>query len=67
MCSCEINACEIISCLCVIKVSSDSEIEKESDINWFVWKDLIGDTVIESRNDVVKVMNNLMKGIVFVI
>ncbi|XP_050350147.1 conserved oligomeric Golgi complex subunit 1 isoform X2 [Nymphalis io] len=44
------------------KVSSDSEVEKEADINWFVWKDLIGDTVIESRNEVVKVMNGLMKG-----
>ncbi|XP_047532593.1 conserved oligomeric Golgi complex subunit 1 isoform X1 [Vanessa atalanta] len=44
------------------KVSSDSEVEKEADINWFVWKDLIGETVIESRNEVVKVMNGLMKG-----
>lgn len=44
------------------KVSSDSEVEKEADINWFVWKDLIGETVIESRADVIKVMNSLMKG-----
>ncbi|CAH0687690.1 unnamed protein product [Spodoptera exigua] len=44
------------------KVSSDSEAEKEADINWFVWKDLIGETVIESRADVIKVMNSLMKG-----
>lgn len=44
------------------KVSSDSEMEKEADINWFVWKDLIGDTVIESRADVIKVMNSLIKG-----
>nr|XP_026493363.1 conserved oligomeric Golgi complex subunit 1 [Vanessa tameamea] len=44
------------------KVSSDSEVEKEADINWFVWKDLIGETVIESRNEVVKVMNSLMIG-----
>lgn len=44
------------------KVSSDSEVEKEADINWFVWKDLIGETVIESRGDVIKVMNSLMKG-----
>ncbi|KAF9410640.1 hypothetical protein HW555_010336 [Spodoptera exigua] len=44
------------------KVSSDSETEKEADINWFVWKDLIGETVIESRADVIKVMNSLMKG-----
>ncbi|XP_053611473.1 conserved oligomeric Golgi complex subunit 1 isoform X2 [Plodia interpunctella] len=43
------------------KVSSESETEKESDINWYVWKDLIGETVIESRNDVIKVMNSLMK------
>ncbi|CAH2087581.1 unnamed protein product [Euphydryas editha] len=46
----------------LIKVSSDGEMEKEGDINWFVWKDLIGDTVIESRSEVVKVMNGLMKG-----
>ncbi|CAG4940110.1 unnamed protein product [Parnassius apollo] len=44
------------------KVSSESELEKEADINWFVWKDLIGETVIESRNEVIKVMNSLMKG-----
>lgn len=44
------------------KVSSDSEVEKEADINWYVWKDLIGETVIESRADVIKVMNSLMKG-----
>ncbi|XP_013149186.1 PREDICTED: conserved oligomeric Golgi complex subunit 1 [Papilio polytes] len=44
------------------KVSSDNELEKEFDINWFVWKDLIGETVIESRNDVISVMNSLMKG-----
>ncbi|XP_004925637.1 conserved oligomeric Golgi complex subunit 1 [Bombyx mori] len=44
------------------KVSCESEMEKEADINWFVWKDLIGETVIESRSDVVKVMNSLMKG-----
>ncbi|XP_028161086.1 conserved oligomeric Golgi complex subunit 1 isoform X4 [Ostrinia furnacalis] len=44
------------------KVSSESETEKEADINWFVWKDLIGETVIESRNDVIKVMTSLMKG-----
>ncbi|XP_049871581.1 conserved oligomeric Golgi complex subunit 1 isoform X2 [Pectinophora gossypiella] len=44
------------------RVSSESEMEKEFDINWFVWKDLIGETVIESRSDVVKVMNSLMKG-----
>uniref|UniRef100_A0A2A4JFR1 Conserved oligomeric Golgi complex subunit 1 n=1 Tax=Heliothis virescens TaxID=7102 RepID=A0A2A4JFR1_HELVI len=44
------------------KVSSESEVEKEADINWFVWKDLIGETVIESRSDVIKVMNSLMKG-----
>ncbi|KAJ8718628.1 hypothetical protein PYW08_002865 [Mythimna loreyi] len=44
------------------KVSSESEVEKEADINWFVWKDLIGETVIESRGDVIKVMNSLMKG-----
>ncbi|CAH0718180.1 unnamed protein product, partial [Brenthis ino] len=44
------------------RVSSESDVEKEADINWFVWKDLIGDTVIESRNEVVKVMNGLMKG-----
>ncbi|XP_072937856.1 conserved oligomeric Golgi complex subunit 1 isoform X2 [Epargyreus clarus] len=44
------------------KVSSDSEMEKEADINWFVWKDLIGETAIESRNEVVTVMNALMKG-----
>lgn len=44
------------------KVSSESEVEKEADINWFVWKDLIGETVIESRADVIKVMNSLMKG-----
>lgn len=36
--------------------------EGEIDINWFVWKDLIGDTVIESRNEVIKVMNSLMRG-----
>ncbi|XP_047505586.1 conserved oligomeric Golgi complex subunit 1 isoform X1 [Pieris napi] len=44
------------------KVSSESEIEKESNINWFIWKDLIGDTIIESRSEVVSVMNSLMKG-----
>ncbi|KAJ2949499.1 hypothetical protein O0L34_g15422 [Tuta absoluta] len=44
------------------KVSSESEMEKESDVNWFVWKDLIGDTIIESRSEVVTVMNSLMKG-----
>ncbi|CAG9791018.1 unnamed protein product [Diatraea saccharalis] len=44
------------------KVSSEGETEKESDINWFVWKDLIGETVIESRNDVIKVMTSLMTG-----
>lgn len=44
------------------KVSSENDVEKEADINWFVWKDLIGETVIESRSDVVKVMNSLMKG-----
>lgn len=44
------------------KVSSDNELEKEFDINWFVWKDLIGEAVIESRNDVISVMNSLMKG-----
>ncbi|XP_026741039.1 conserved oligomeric Golgi complex subunit 1 [Trichoplusia ni] len=44
------------------KVSSESEVEKEADINWFVWKDLIGETVIESRGDVIKVMNSLLKG-----
>ncbi|KAG7300366.1 hypothetical protein JYU34_015967 [Plutella xylostella] len=44
------------------RVSADNEVEKEADINWFVWKDLIGDTVIETRGDVVKVMNSLMKG-----
>ncbi|CAH2264178.1 jg21718 [Pararge aegeria aegeria] len=44
------------------KVSSDSEVEKEADINWFVWKDLIGETIIESRNEVISVMNRLMKG-----
>ncbi|XP_034833206.1 conserved oligomeric Golgi complex subunit 1 isoform X1 [Maniola hyperantus] len=44
------------------KVSSDKEVEKEADINWFVWKDLIGDTIIETRNEVVSVMNKLMKG-----
>ncbi|XP_045500873.1 conserved oligomeric Golgi complex subunit 1 isoform X1 [Colias croceus] len=44
------------------KVSADSEVEKEVNINWFIWKDLIGDTVIESRNEVVSVMNSLMKG-----
>ncbi|KPJ16411.1 Conserved oligomeric Golgi complex subunit 1 [Papilio machaon] len=44
------------------KVSSESELEKEFDINWFVWKDLIGETIIESRNDVIRVMNSLMKG-----
>ncbi|XP_038222006.1 conserved oligomeric Golgi complex subunit 1 isoform X2 [Zerene cesonia] len=44
------------------KVSADSEVEKEVNINWFIWKDLIGDTVIESRNDVISVMNSLMKG-----
>ncbi|CAG9565917.1 unnamed protein product [Danaus chrysippus] len=41
------------------KVASD---DREADINWFVWKDLIGDTVIESRNEVVSVMEGLMKG-----
>ncbi|XP_026325897.1 conserved oligomeric Golgi complex subunit 1 isoform X2 [Hyposmocoma kahamanoa] len=40
----------------------ENEVEKEADINWFVWKDLIGETIIESRSDVVKVMNSLMKG-----
>lgn len=44
------------------RVSSESCSEKEADINWFVWKDLIGETVIESRNDVFNVMNSLMKG-----
>ncbi|VVD04236.1 unnamed protein product [Leptidea sinapis] len=44
------------------KVSSDSELEKEANINWFVWRDLIGDTLIESRTEVVAVMNSLMKG-----
>ncbi|KAM3965418.1 conserved oligomeric Golgi complex subunit 1 isoform 2-T2 [Aphomia sociella] len=44
------------------KVVSDNELEKEVDVNWFVWKDLIGETVIESRDDVIKVMNSLMKG-----
>ncbi|CAK1542071.1 unnamed protein product [Leptosia nina] len=44
------------------KVSAESEIEKEANINWFIWKDLIGDTIIESRNEVVTVMNSLMKG-----
>ncbi|XP_059060925.1 conserved oligomeric Golgi complex subunit 1 [Achroia grisella] len=43
-------------------VVSDNEVEKEVDINWFVWKDLIGETIIESRDDVIKVMNSLMKG-----
>ncbi|CAH2049220.1 unnamed protein product, partial [Iphiclides podalirius] len=43
------------------RVSSESELEKEADINWFVWKDLIGDTVIESRDEVINVMNSLMK------
>ncbi|KAL4717039.1 hypothetical protein ACJJTC_016926 [Scirpophaga incertulas] len=44
------------------KVANDSDMEKEADINWFVWKDLIGETVIESRNEVIKVMTSLMKG-----
>lgn len=44
------------------RVSSESELEKEADINWFVWRDLIGDTVIESRDEVINVMNSLMKG-----
>ncbi|XP_068622543.1 conserved oligomeric Golgi complex subunit 1 [Battus philenor] len=44
------------------KVSSESELEKEADINWFVWRDLIGETIIESRNEVITVMNSLMKG-----
>lgn len=42
------------------RIPSDNE--GEVDINWFVWKDLIGDTVIESRNEVIKVMNSLMRG-----
>lgn len=44
------------------EVSSENESEKEADINWFVWKDLIGDTIIESRSEVINVMTALMKG-----
>lgn len=44
------------------RLSSDDSAEKESDINWFAWKDLIGETVIETRNEVISVMNSLMRG-----
>ncbi|KAJ0175018.1 hypothetical protein K1T71_009159 [Dendrolimus kikuchii] len=44
------------------KVSSENEYEMEADVNWFVWMDLIGETIIESRSEVINVMNSLMKG-----
>ncbi|XP_041980829.1 conserved oligomeric Golgi complex subunit 1 [Aricia agestis] len=46
----------------LIDLTKTDNVKKEANINWFVWKDLIGDTVIESRSEVVKVMNSLMKG-----
>ncbi|GBP42268.1 Conserved oligomeric Golgi complex subunit 1 [Eumeta japonica] len=42
-------------------VTSEDTIEKEVDINWYVWKDLIGETVIETRDEVISVMSSLMK------
>lgn len=44
------------------EISKENTSDTENDLNWFVWKDFISETVIESREDIINVMNSLMKG-----
>lgn len=36
--------------------------EKEINLNWFVWNDIIGKSSIDSNDDVIEAVNSLMTG-----